>query len=61
MQYLCIIVQTWRVDTAAVVNIEYQYLWSPPIHTFYILFPLGWSTQPRVAEVYGRCLQEEQA
>lgn len=53
----------WKVGmyTTAAVNVEYQYLWSLPIHTFYMLFLLGWSIHLPVTELYGHCLQEGQA
>lgn len=55
--------KTWRIDihTRALVRAESEYLLSLPIHTFYIIFLQGWSTQPQVAGLCGRCLQDEQA
>lgn len=49
------------VYTIVIVSIEYHYLSFLPIHTFYTVFLLGWSTHPRVAELYERCLQGGQA
>lgn len=38
-----------------------SYLWSLPSHTFYRIFPQGWSTRLRGAGLYGRCLRGGQA
>lgn len=34
-----------------------SYLWSLPSHTFYRIFPRGWSTRLQGAGLYGRCLR----